>query len=300
MLRILMLDLGDTLIHDDAVLPHVPEALEAFGDFETADGSQLQLCLVSDFSMPTVPITPTKIAKLFNEYLQILKQMGLSDFFKPFNQHVTLSTNAGVTKPDRRIFELAIRRLGLDPSLSECLFITENAEHIAACQQLGMSTLHFAAESEGGDFDDWSEAPLLVSQLIGVEDSHNLELGLKLRLAASHEMELISMKNKSAGGKIRGKAQKWHPVPLPGKKGKVQVPIPVDVEIDVGKKGRIRSVKGQPDSEAVADATSFVESLEANKQVTDKPGPLPPGATHQIETDKKGQKRLVRKRFSAI
>jgi hypothetical protein len=301
MIRILMLDLGDTLVHDNAVVfPHVFDALKTLRDFKTANGEPLQLCLVSDFHMPEPPATPAKIEKLFQQYLKLLDQSKLSKFFKPFNRHVTLSTHAGVSKPDRRIFEMAISRLGLEARLSECLFITENAKDTSACQQLGMATLRFASESNGGDFDDWSEVPLLVNELVGSEGGHNLELGLKLRLAVSHEMELISMKKKSTGGRIRARTQKWHPVSGPGQKGKIQVPIPVDVEIDISKKGRIRSVKGQPDSETVADAASFVETLEANKQVTDKPGPLPPGATHRIETDKKGQKKLVRKRFSAI
>ena len=292
MIRILLLDLGDTLAHDDSVFPHVPEALETLQSFKSADGKRLQLALVSDFLMPDPPVTPAKIDKLFQQYIQILKQLNLSEFFKPFKRHITLSTNAGVNKPDRRIFELAIKRLGLDASLSDCLFITENAEHIAACQKLGMTTLRF-----GGDFNDWSQAPLLVNKLIDSET--NFHSALKLALSSEHEMELLSMEKK--GAKVRARAQQWHSVPNPGKKEDVEVPIPVDVEIDLNKKGGIRSVKAdQPDSEAVADAASFVETLAANEQVTDKPGPLPPGATHRIETDEKGRKRLVRKRFSAI
>ena len=297
-----MLDLGDTLAHDSA-LPHVPEALQTLQNFKTVEGKQLQLSLVSDFLMPDPPITPAKIEKLFQQYIKILDGFNLSEFFRPFKRHITLSTHAGVEKPDQRIFELAITRLGVEAKLSDCLFITENEDHISACQKLGMATLWFASEAEGGDFDDWAEAPLLVSHLIDSGDSTNFESALKLAMSSKHEMELLSMVNKKAGGKVHARAQKWHPVPNPktGKKEDVQVPIPVDVEIELNKKGRIRSVKAdQPDSEAVADAASFVETLAANEQVTDEPGPLPPGATHRIETDEKGQKRLVRKRFSAI
>jgi len=301
MIRILLLDLGDTLAHDDSVFAHVPEALETLHSFKTADGKRLQLALVSDFLMPDPPVTPAKIDKLFQQYIEILKQLNLSEFFKPFKRHITLSTHAGVNKPDRRIFELAITRLGLDASLSDCLFITENAGHIAACQQLGMATLRFASKAGGGDFNNWSEAPLLVSKLIDSGKSSNFHSALKLALSSEHEMELLSMEKE--GPKVRARAQQWHSVPNPkaGNKEDVDVPIPVDVEIDLNKKGGIRSVKAdQPDSEAVADATSFVETLAANEQVTDKPGPLPPGATHRIEKDEKGRKRLVRKRFSAI
>jgi FMN phosphatase YigB (HAD superfamily) len=303
MIRILMLDLGDTLAHDDSVFPRVPEALEVLRNFQTADGKRLQLALVSDFLMPDPPVTAAKIEKLFQQYLAIVKQLSLSEFFKPFKRHITLSTHAGVRKPDRRIFELAINRLGLNATLSDCLFITEHAGHISACKKLKMATLQFASETSAGDFDDWSEAPLLVSQLIDPANSSNFESALKLNLSSKHEMELLSMEKKKAGAKVRARAQQWHSVPNPkaGKKEDVEVPIPVDVEIELNKKGGIRSVKAdQPDSEAVADAASFVETLAANDQVTDKPGPLPPGATHRIETDKKGRKRLVRKRFSAI
>ena len=299
-----MLDLGETLVHDNSVLPHVPEALETLQNFKTADGKQLQLCLVSDFLKPDPPVTPAKIEKLFQQYIEILNQLNLSEFFKPFKRHITLSTHAGVKKPDRGIFELAITRLGLDATLSECLFITENAEHISDCQKkLGMATLRFASEADGGDFDDWSEAPLLVSQLIDSGNSPNLESGLKLALSSRHEMELVSMEKKKEGAKVRARAQKWYPVPNPKADNKedVQVPIPVDVEIDLNKKGGIRSVKAdQPDSEAVADAASFVETLAANDQLTDESEPLTDDATHRIETDEKGRKRLVRKRFSAI
>lgn len=180
MIRILMIDLGDTLAHNESVFPHVPEALQTLRTFKTADGKPLQLALVSDFLMPDPPVTPAKVEKLFQQYIEILNQLNLGEFFKPFKRHITLSTHAGINKPDRRIFELAIARLGMNAKLGECIFITENADHISACQQLGMATLRFASEADGGDFHDWSEAPLLVSQLLDAGDNSNFESGLKL------------------------------------------------------------------------------------------------------------------------
>ena len=50
----------------------------------------------------------------------------------------------------------------------------------------------------------------------------------------------------------------------------------------------------------VSEARVFRETLEANRQIAHKPGPLPSGATHQVETDAKGRKQLKRKRFSAV
>lgn len=309
MIRILLLDLGETLVHGDTVFPHVKEALQALGDFETAAGERLALSLVSDFTMPTPPVTKQKINRLFREYIGLLDGFGLTSFFEPVEQHVTLSTHAGVFKPERRIFELAINRLGLAAALSECLLITENAEHIAACQSLGMSALQFdSSGAPGSDFSDWAEAPLLIAYLVAPESEVDEELALKAHLAAMQGMELITMKKDTTKKdatrrRIRARATKWHPVSASKQSGKqaIYVPLPVDVAVELDEKGRVRSVKsGQPEAAAVEEATAFVEALEDNQQVAHEPGPLPAAATHQIETDAKGKQRLVRKRFSAI
>jgi FMN phosphatase YigB (HAD superfamily) len=164
-IRILMIDLGETLIDKHKkVYPHVPEALETIKGLETGTAERLHLCLVSDYYEPTPEKT---VDALFTEYVELLKKVKLVQFFEPVEQHVTLSTHAGVSKPDPQIFKLAIKRLGLTAGLDECLFITENEEHIAACHDLGMKTLRFI-EPEGGmaDFSDWSKAPQLIAQLV--------------------------------------------------------------------------------------------------------------------------------------
>jgi len=78
---------------------------------------------------------------------------------------------------------------------------------------------------------------------------------------------------------------RWVPVPdpKPGAAGPILVPLP-----------------GKRTPETLAEAARFVETLEANRQIARGPGPLPPGATHRIEKDARGGKRLVRTRFSAI
>jgi len=92
---------------------------------------------------------------------------------------VTLSTHAGVNKPDRRVYELALERLGAGAALADCLSITEDAGHVAACRRLGMQALRF-----GADFDDWSVAPLLVRHVIDPTSAHNTGLALGVWLAA--------------------------------------------------------------------------------------------------------------------
>ena len=58
MIRVVMFDLGLTLIDGQGrPVPFVKEALGSIQAF-VADGKRLQTCLVSDFTMPPSPATP--------------------------------------------------------------------------------------------------------------------------------------------------------------------------------------------------------------------------------------------------
>lgn len=175
MVRVLILDLGDTLVSGDQALPHVPEALATFRELDGSTGLPLELALVSDFR-PAVPFSPAEVQKRFTEYLDLLERFGLRTFFEPVDRHVTLSSQAGVNKPDRRIYELALTRLGTDATIADCLSITEDAGHVAACRALGMQALQF-----GVDFTDWSQAPALVRGLIDPDDREAAAFGESLR-----------------------------------------------------------------------------------------------------------------------
>jgi FMN phosphatase YigB (HAD superfamily) len=157
MIRVLMLDLGGTLIREDTLepFPHVHEALQAIAALKTAAGEPLAMCLVSNFRP-----TPAEVDTIFQQYLENVDAQ-LRTRFSPVEQRVTLSTHRLVRKPGRRVFETALERLGVQASLAECLFITEEAEHIAACRALRMQALQF-----GVDFQDWSEAPPLIARLL--------------------------------------------------------------------------------------------------------------------------------------
>src|SRR3954451_11984674 len=160
MVRVLLLDLGGTLVDGDRPFRHVVEALSALAELDGSTGEPLQIALVSDF-LPADPPTPTGVQARFDEYLAILDRTGLKPLFEPVDRRVTLPTHAGVRKPDRRVYELALRRLGSSAGLTDCLSITENADHVAACRALGMHALQF-----GADFDDWSQAPALVRRIV--------------------------------------------------------------------------------------------------------------------------------------
>ena len=300
MIRVLMLDLGDTLATEDHVLPHVPEALNVLSRFETASGDELVLSLVSDYTMPEAPVTPQKIEDIFEDYVKELETFQLKQYFEPVDRHVTLSTHTGVFKPDSKIFKTALQRLRLRTGLNGCLFITENAEHEAACQKLGMETLLFGPGE--ADFSDWSEAPLLIARKVAPESTQNLRLALKLRLATAFETELVTI-TESKPGVIKGRAKKLFPVNLKLRGGKetIELPFPVNVEISLDKDGKIRDVSSdQPDAEALAESEHYVRTLEANKQLSRGPKPTRGDETHELTEDEKGRKVLTRRRFTAV
>src|SRR5262245_28367539 len=112
MLRVVMFDLGGTLVDGTRPFPHVPEALSALTRFETADGNRLEHGLVSDFTMADPPAGPAQVRARFREYLERLDGFGLRRYFRPAERRITLSTHAGVLKPDRRVYQTALLRLG--------------------------------------------------------------------------------------------------------------------------------------------------------------------------------------------
>jgi beta-phosphoglucomutase-like phosphatase (HAD superfamily) len=169
MIRVVMFDLGMTHVDEHRrPFPHVEDALTAIAGFKTADGKALRSCLVSDFTMATPPVTAAKVTAIVNEYLAILDKTGLRPFFEPVSKRVTLSTQVGVEKPDRKIFETALQRLGAGVSLDECLFITEDGGHIdEARKTLKMTALHFrGGKSSEPSFDDWAEAAGLIARIV--------------------------------------------------------------------------------------------------------------------------------------
>ncbi len=303
MILVLMLDLGDTLAKGDSLLPHVPEALKVLSRFETASGAELLLSLVSDYSMPKPPVTPQKVQTIFAAYIKELDQLKLKEFFEPVDRHVTLSTHAGVFKPNPLIFKKALQRLQSRAGLKSCLFITENAEHVSACRKLGMEALLYSPDdSNKPNFNDWSEAPLLIARKVAPDNTHNLRLALKLRLAVAFDMELLTTNDSKETKLIQGRAKKLFPVKL--KVGDAQeaiaVPFPVNVEISLYDDGRIRDVSSdRPDPEALAESKHFLKILEANNQISRDPKTMKGTETHELKVDEKGRKVLIRRGFNA-
>ena len=158
MIRVVMFDLGGTLIDSDLhAFPNARKAVKVISALKTASGKTLGTCLVSDFDMTLT------VEAAMKRYLKVLDDAGLRSLFEPVQKRVTLSNHAGKSKPNRGIFVKALQRLGLGAvPLEDCLLITEQSDHIRKVrEQLHMHALHF-----GVDFTDWADAPSRISALL--------------------------------------------------------------------------------------------------------------------------------------
>lgn len=299
MIRLALFDLGDTLIHGYTALPHVREALLAIRRFGLPDGSSLPIGIVSDDAIPPPPFTEAEIVASEAKFQAILSATGLSDLFDPFERCVTTSTRAGVNKPDRRVFERAIQRSGVAAPLNECLFVTENVGHLAACKNLGMSVIRFGSgPGIRPAFSDWRHAPPLIAAMTGTATSDNQLAALQFFLEATHS--LVGFEGERSETTWRGQAQRLVALQTPqlGPIDGVCVEVPVDVSVTLRPDGDVDQVQAEsPASEAISDAVLFVKSLLRNKQVA-LPGEPLGKATHAVELDADGKRRLVRRRYA--
>jgi hypothetical protein len=260
--------------------------------------------------MPAPPPTPAKIKAIVARYLAILDPTGLRPFFEPVSKRVTLSAHAGAMKPAAAVFTTALKRLHASTvPLGECLFITENPAHIAAARTtLGMKTLQFRSAAAAGDFDDWQQAPPMIAHLIDGVHGVNTEIAVRQHLATGHGFEAQSFRTERGGhgaesATTTAAGTVW--VPLddasdPALRG-LHAPFPSEATVRRGAQGQITEVRiAPPPASAVAEASAFARSLATHGQLEGPPGPIGRTATHDIETDAMGRRRLVRKRVRAF
>ncbi len=303
MISVVMFDLGETLIDaDDRPFPNVERALGAIVGFVTAGGKPLRTCLVSDFTMAVPPVTARKVAVIFAAYLARLDASGLRKFFEPVEKRVTLSTHAGAHKPERPIFVKALERLGVTASLERCLFITENAAHIAAARDvLGMSVLQFRpGDADTPGFDDWSDAPALIAARVAPDDLDDLQQALDVKLAG-RGIEVTRIAPPDAAGAMQLAARMWQLVSVPGHDDlqDVKVAVPVTGRVTRGPHGELHSAIEPPTDDALGEVRAYVSTLAAQGQIGGRSTRHVPRPTHEIETDRDGNRKLVRRRMSA-
>ncbi len=147
-MKVVLFDLGDTLEHNDELLPGALETLAAIRSMKDPEGNAPVLALVSDYYEA---IEPGDVQRLRKQYYSLLDDLGIKSFFEPLAGRITLSTEVGVGKPDKKIFRAAADKIKPGLDFHHVIFITENADHVAAARALGMIALHFhgPGQSEG-------------------------------------------------------------------------------------------------------------------------------------------------------
>ena len=177
-MKLVLFDLGDTLEHQDVLLPGAMEALQTVSNLKDSAGQPVLLALLSDFLMSR---QPSDIPSLQRQYYDLLGRLGIDAFFRPLEQFVTLSTEVGVFKPDRLIFQTAIEKAHADLTFSDVLFVTENREHVQATRTLGMHAVHVKGPGQQqGDIDHLLDLVPVINELIGLRSGR-----LMSRLARS-------------------------------------------------------------------------------------------------------------------
>ena len=173
-------------------------------------------------------------------------------------------------------------------ALSECLMVVREPERARSAQVMnGLEVLQV---------DDEAQLPLLVAARIGA--SANFERALAFYLRQRHGIDVNAVV--SASGSFRGAA--WRAIEgeeLADLSG-VMVPVPVQGSVTLRADGGVMAVTGaEPAPEDLAEARSFVASLVHHGQVhTHTPGQRGRGShgSHEVVTDARGQRRLVRLR----
>ena len=163
-MNVILFDLGRTLEADDVLLPGAADMLIAVAALRDAAGEPLGMGLVSDFTMP---LTPADIPRIRKEYIAILDNLRIRDFFEPVERGVTLSTDAGFLKPDKRIFRAALDKFEAGLPFAAAMFVTENPEHVAAATALGMRAVHFKGPGQAtGEIDKLLDLVPLVREFL--------------------------------------------------------------------------------------------------------------------------------------
>jgi len=301
-IRVGLFDVGETLIDSASrqPFPGVAEALDVISEFTTADGRPLFLAIVSDFYLPR-PRTEASMAAMEARYRdEVLGPGGLAKFFQPFDSHVTLSSRSGYSKPDKRIFDLAVARSGTGVTLDDCFFVTENADHLDKCQDYGIQPVRFGPVVEDmPGFEDWADAPAVIGGLIAPGSARS---PMSAAVPQLFKRGLSDFRQTGRQGRrVRGEANQLVQLDDPrlGPLNGVYVALPTQVTVELASSGRVTEVASAgPGSDEVADAVNFVCSLMKSRSIAGEGLTTGPRATHAIEQDQAGRKRLVRRGYS--
>lgn len=75
-----------------------------------------------------------------------LRQYILDHRFEDAFDHMVISAEVGVVKPDPRIYQMALEQIGVSPD--EAVFVDDFIENVEGAQAVGMSAIHFKGSQE--------------------------------------------------------------------------------------------------------------------------------------------------------
>ena len=154
-MKMVLFDLGDTLEHNDELLPGAVKTLESIAKMRDPDGAPVVLSLGSDFEMPT---QSSDLPHIREKYYAILRKLGIDRFFQPLASRVTLSSEVGVFKPAAAFFEAVVAKTASDMRFADVLFVSENRIHVDTARRLGMHALSVCPpDGTGGDMTSLAE-----------------------------------------------------------------------------------------------------------------------------------------------
>ena len=168
-LKVVIFDRGDTLEHEDVLLPGAIDMLTAVAAMKDADGHRVVMGLVSDFGKAA---DTAEIARLRKEYCDGLRSLGIAAFFAPLRKRVTLSSDLldpAFAKPHESIFRAALDKIGPAIPFARALFITETLAHIQAVRAFGMAGIHFKGPGQAaGDVAHLADLPAKIREWLAL------------------------------------------------------------------------------------------------------------------------------------
>ena len=301
MIDFLLFELEKTLVDSQGkVVAHVIDALKTMKSFRLdTTGKCPVMCLICEGSADRNAVDD-KLAELGSR----LETLGINGFFNPVGQRVTLIEDEDVQRFDRHLFETALSQSKSDATPDQCVFFTGDPDVARAARSLTIKTLEFSPHQDGGiDFSDWLESPLLVAKIVGSNRLKNTEVALRAYLAATENIDLISLTASTDPDTFLGSSSTWHPITsekLRDLSG-INVKLSAEIRVQLDASGKVKTVErtgpGPSDKE---EAAHFVESLSTHGQIASESSVASGNATHEISTDSEGRRYLVRKRFTAV
>ncbi len=301
MVNVAFFDVDKTLLQMGKPIPGVLDALKSIAQLHTTTGNPLLFGVVSNYEMPSQRVTEAKICALETQYRKtVLEPTGLANFFEPFETKVTISSRAGVSLPNRSVFENALVRLQSPAALDECLFITAEVSHLAEYKAYGVIPIRFGSTIPGIHcFTNWCDAPLLIANIVAPGDMHNIAMAIAPALASHHGLNAFASTG-IHGRVIHGRANQLlqlNDAKLGAFDG-IYVERPAEVNVEITSNGNIGYVQiAEPDPDEVSETVNFVHTLIQGGRIAHQGESK--GATHAVQMDTSGREVLIRQRYAA-